>query len=140
MLYISGFGVTEISTKTGSMKNAGTDDYVSLTVCDTTGACCTTALDNKSVDDRQKGRVDTFADSLVLGDCFNARLDGQLTATLSKLKSDGWYVEWAKIKLSSGKSFTCLFNSWLDNSGGHKNSMTVTCNKGKELCYITINI
>merc|ERR1712038_119737 len=55
------------------------------------------------------------------------RLQGQLTATLSKGGSDGWYVEWAQIKKIGGDSYTCMFNVWMDDASGYSRVATSDC-------------
>ena len=100
-----------------------------MRVCDTAGTCCTSILNNSGVD-RKKGSVNIYSDPEVLGDCFNTGMKGQLSATLSKDKSNGWYVEWAQISLARGIYFTCMFNSWLDDASGYQNDMTVECTEG----------
>ena len=112
------------------MNSASTDDAVSMTVCDSQH-CCTAVLNNAG-DDRKKGHVDMYADPAILGTCLTTRMRGQLTATLTKEKSDGWYVDWAQIRLARGYSFTCMFNNWLDDNSGYTTSMTVSCNEGSQ--------
>ena len=86
------------------MNSASTDDAVSMTVCDSQH-CCTAVLNNAG-DDRKKGHVDMYADPAILGLCLTTRMKGQLTATLIKENSDGWYVDWAQIRLARGNSLT----------------------------------
>ena len=45
---------------------------------------------------------------------------------------EGWYVEWIKISLSSGRIFFCPLNKWLDSgpdAAPGKPSWTVDCIK-----------
>jgi len=134
--------IAEISTKTGGMRSADTDDAVSMTVCDASDNCCTTALDNPGFDDRKKGALNTYSDETVLGDCgsssiSNHLLRGQLTATLSKDGTDGWYVEWAQIKTFGGASFTCMFNVWMDDASGYSREATSDCTEDVGVTSIT---
>ena len=102
-----------------------------MEVCNTKGQCCSTPLADPSKDDREKGKVDKYDTASMLGECFNTNFWGDLTATLSKDGSDGWYVDWAAIKFGSGRSFTCTFNNWLDNDTGYSNNMTAGCTEGR---------
>eukprot|EP00092_Neocalanus_flemingeri_P012987 GFUD01013997.1.p1 GENE.GFUD01013997.1~~GFUD01013997.1.p1 ORF type:complete len:1217 (+),score=231.72 GFUD01013997.1:486-3653(+) len=99
-----------------------------MQVCDMKGRCCTTALNDPAVNNQETGNVDTFSSDM-LGDCSDGNFYGDLTATLSKDGSDGWFVEWAEIKLDDGRFHTCMFNSWLDNDPNYDytNSVTVNC-------------
>ena len=93
-------------------------------------------LDDKSRDDFKRGAVDDFADPSVLGECQKARMKVPLTATLELEKTDGWYVNWAKLALSGGRDLTCFFDTWLDNDSSDKsitNSKNVTCSEGKTI-------
>eukprot|EP00092_Neocalanus_flemingeri_P090264 GFUD01114316.1.p1 GENE.GFUD01114316.1~~GFUD01114316.1.p1 ORF type:complete len:634 (+),score=101.08 GFUD01114316.1:195-1904(+) len=103
-----------------------------MQVCDMKGRCCTTALNDPAVNNQETGNVDTFSSDM-LGDCSDGNFYGDLTATLSKDGSDGWFVEWAEIKLDDGRFHTCMFNSWLDNDPNYDytNSVTVNCDEGK---------
>ena len=115
------------------MRYADTNDHVDMKICDNSGNCCESDLDIKSYDDRKKGKVDKYTDPEILANCIETRMKGQLFATLSKDRSNGWYVEWAKIQMTRGRSFTCMFNLWLDDSSGYENSKTVPCTEGKPL-------
>ena len=99
------------------------------------GQCCTTILDDPAVNVRKNGNIDKFAGAR-LGDCSDQSFYGDLTATLTKDGSDGWFVEWAKIKFDDSRSYTCNFNTFLDNSGKYSNSMTVNCDKGNEIFIV----
>ena len=112
------------------MNHADTDDAASITICDMSGDCCSTPLNNPDINDREKGRVDTYSGPDDLGQCFNFVMGkGDLSVTLEKERSDGWFVEWTEIKLAGGMSFNCAFNIWLDNDNGHSRSETVQCLK-----------
>ena len=81
-------------------------------------------------DDREQGHVDTYNNPDVLGDCYNfVPARGNLKVTLEKTRSNGWNVQWTKVKLSGGGAFTCNFNVWFDNDNGHSNSETVQCQR-----------
>ena len=125
--FVLDVGVTEISVKTGSMKWADTDDKVSITICDASENCCTTPL-NKPGNDRVKGAVDVYTNPDNLGACSGVAMNkGDLTVTLAKERSDGWYVDWAEIKLARGMSYSCLFDLWLVDNTGYSRSKTVQC-------------
>ena len=128
ILVIPPQSITEISAQTGWHKNAGTDDPVTISVCDVSGDCCSNSLNIPDHDDRVQGHLDTYSGPVVLGQCFNfVPTRGDLTVALEKPGSDGWNVQWTKVKLSGGRTFTCNFNIWLDNDNGHSNSETVQC-------------
>ena len=101
-----------------------------MEVCNMKGLCCTAVLDDPAKDDREKGNVDKYTTASMLGDCFGQNFYGDLTATLTKDKSDGWFVEWAQIKFDDTRSYTCEFNNWLDDSADYSTSMTVDCGEG----------
>jgi len=124
-----GQGIIALSTKTGLHPASQTNDHVEMNVCDVTGTCCSAGLNHKddSASRQIVGKVDQYNDPSILGPCLSTRMKGQLTATLRKKGSDGWFVEWAKIKLADGHSFTCEFKMWLDNEGGYTNDLTVPC-------------
>jgi len=123
-------GITEISTETGSMRHAGTNDPVTITVCDVSGGCCSNPLNVPGYDDRVQGHVDTYNGPDVLGQCYDfVPARGDLTVTLEKTRSNGWNVQWTKIELSGGRTFTCNFNIWLDDASGYSNSETVQCQR-----------
>jgi len=119
-------GATEIWTKTSSRSYAGTNDNVEIKVCDFTN-CCTSDLDDPDKDDQVASSVEKFTDPNLLGTCFNTSLKHELSATLSKDGSDGWYPDWAKIVLHQGRTFMCMFGTWLDDSAGYSTSMTTQC-------------
>ena len=60
-----------IAVKTGDLDYAGSAVHAELELCDGNGICCKTAenLDN-SGDDRERGAVDEYKDSAILGTCF----------------------------------------------------------------------
>ena len=117
--------VTEISVKTGSMKWADTDDAVSITICDASENCWSTRL-NKPGNGRAKGAVDVYFNPDKIGACNDVAMGkGDLSVTLEKVKSDGWYVDWAEIKIARGMS--CLFDLWLDHNTGYSRYKTVQC-------------
>ena len=125
--FVLDVGVTEISVKTGSIKWAGTDDKVSITICDASENCCSTPLNNPG-NDRAKGAVDVYTNPDTLGACSEAAMaKGDLTVTLAKERSDGWYVDWAEIQLAGGMSYSCLFDLWLDDNAEYSGSKTVQC-------------
>ena len=112
------------------MRSAGTNDPVTITICDVSGGCCSNHLNIQGYNDREPGHVDTYNNPDVLGQCYNfVPAAGDLTVTLDKTKSNGWNVQWAKVIMSGGKTFTCNFNVWLDNDNGYSNSESVQCQR-----------
>ena len=95
--------------------------------------CCSTNLDNLKKNDFEKGNVDAFDTPAMLGKCSGMEFWGEVTATLTTSKSDGWFVEWAEIELDNNRAYSCMFNVWLDDAKGYQNSMTSTCEEGKGL-------
>ena len=126
----SGQGISEISTRTGEREWANTNDKVTIVLCDTKGLCCKSTLSNLAKDSQERGNVDTYNTTTMLGECFGFNIWGDLTATLAKDGSDGWYVEYAEIKFGEKRGYTCNFNNWLDNSEDNRNFMTVDCEEG----------
>ena len=63
--------MTLIAVKTGDLDYASSDAHAELEICDGNGVCCKTAeqLDN-SGDDRERGEIDVYKDSAILGTCF----------------------------------------------------------------------
>jgi len=121
--------ITEISVKTNSEGRASSgNDAASITICDKSGDCCSTPLDNPGIADRVRDTTDTYSGSGVLGQCFNFVMgQGDLKVTLEKEGDDGWTIDWAKINLAGGMSFNCPFNIFLDNDGVHSRTATVFC-------------
>ena len=131
-MFIDG-GVEKITTKTDDRRWADTNDNIFITICDVSGSCCRTELDDRTRDDFKRGVIDDFTDASVLGECNNKEMKGQVTAKLEVEKNDGWFVNWAKISLTGGRLFTCNFNVWLDNDAKDPkitNSKQVTCSEG----------
>ena len=62
--------MTEISIKTGTVKDAESDGGAELEICDVEGVCCkTTKLNNVPGDDRESGQTDVYTQQTILGDC-----------------------------------------------------------------------
>ena len=104
-----------------------------MEICNKEGKCCTTILDDPAKDDQEKGNTDKYATASLLGNCFAHSFNGDLTATLAKENSNGWFVEWAQIKFDDSVSYTCNFNTWLDDDSStpqYTNSKTVNCIQG----------
>eukprot|EP00092_Neocalanus_flemingeri_P104760 GFUD01134224.1.p1 GENE.GFUD01134224.1~~GFUD01134224.1.p1 ORF type:complete len:1144 (-),score=169.25 GFUD01134224.1:293-3652(-) len=120
-------GITEVWIKTGSQAKAKTNDKITIKICDSAEKCCKAILDNPAETDRMRSALDKYSNPDVLGSCFDSHLDGELSMTLQKDGSNGWYVDWAKIFLGQGTSFSCSFGLWLDNDPGYYNSNTVQC-------------
>ena len=125
--------VEKITTKTDDRRWADTNDNIFITICDATGSCCRTELEDRNRDDFKIGAIDDFTDASALGECNNKEMKGQVTAKLEVEKNDGWFVNWAKISLTGGRLFTCNFNVWLDNDSKDlkiTNSKQVPCSEG----------
>ena len=119
-------GVATMVIKTSNRASAGTSDQVSIQVCDGTNSCC-----NADLGYPVRSSQDKFSDPGDLGTCLNTTLQGDLTVTLSKDGSDGWYPDWTKIVLQQGKTFFCTFDLWLDDNTGYSTSKTVQCKEGR---------
>ena len=118
-----------VITKTASRKWSGTVNNVDITLCDEKQTCCTSTLDNVGRD-REQGSIDRYNDPNLLGDCVNAQLEGSLTATISKNKTDGWRVEWVQVTLARSRTYFCEFNRWIDPDGTKTARVSQKCNKG----------
>ena len=101
-----------------------------MSVCDSAGTCCSTALRRDYGDYVERNAVDTFTN---LGECLTTAMSGPITATLSKDGSDGWYVNWAQVQFAGGFLHTCNFTSKLDDASGYSREITVQCNESKNL-------
>ena len=119
-------GIYEIWVQTGSVKNADALNVeATIRVCDSIGNCCTTDLEDPEKDDRARGALDKYSNCLLYG-CLDTPTVGQLTITLEKEASNGWVVDWVKIFLVQGSSYTCHIGKWLLKSASH----TGQCIKG----------
>ena len=117
------------------------NDAVTIALCTTTnGLCCNSTLDDPTKDDRAIGNIDTYSTASILGECFGTNFQSYLTATLAKDGNDGWFVDYAEIKLGENRSYTCDFNNWPDNSDGYTNSMTVKCEEDILISYLIIRL
>ena len=107
-------GVNAITTKTGS--NGETKDAIQINICDVTDTCCSTTLDRSGRTDFKKGAVNVFDRPEEMGDCHDVYLDkDELTVTLSKSGTDGWFVDWVDVTLPYKVNFHCVFGIWLDD-------------------------
>merc|ERR1712088_814676 len=71
-------------------------------------------LDNSKVV-RQAGQTDVYTNTVKLK---TSDPDG----------TDGWYVEWIRITMSTGEVFSCPVDGWLDNGDPKEpSSRTVSC-------------
>ena len=62
--------MTEISTKTGTLKHAESDCGAELEICNVEGVCCKTSnLNNMPGDDRESGQTDVYTKETILGLC-----------------------------------------------------------------------
>ena len=62
--------MTEISTKTGTLKHAESDCGAELEICNVEGVCCKTSkLNNQPGNDRESGQTDVYTKETVLGAC-----------------------------------------------------------------------
>merc|ERR1712061_648678 len=106
--------VSTIATKTGTGSVAGSNARVLAQICDAQGFCCHTSSDGRGLynSERQEGQTDVYTDRAILGSCSQK---GRLVGDPSTVKlttsnpdgSDGWYVEWIRVKMSTGKVFSC---------------------------------
>ena len=98
-------------------------------ICNGSGACCSTALDDDLP--REKGEVDTYGPGK-LGECSNFEVGvGEFHLTVTTSDEDGWFIEWAKVKLAGGASFTCYYNGFIKNKNPVPPSRTAKCLKGE---------
>ena len=88
--------MTEISIKTGTVKDAESDCGAELEICDDKGKCCKTSfLDNKPGDDRESGQTNVYTKETILGLCarevgksilfnnhFHSQIQGSITSDL----------------------------------------------------------
>merc|ERR1719431_678132 len=125
--------ISEISTKTGQGDYAMTDEDVSVKVCHGSDPkdCCYTLLDDPKEEDRSTtGKEDFYTRPNELGQCYNFVLGKDaITVTLTPEGDNAWEVEWAKIKLAGGTSFTCTFNkiTSAEVSDGYDLFLTTVC-------------
>merc|ERR1712088_716797 len=71
-------------------------------------------LDNSKVV-RQAGQTDVYTDTVKL-------------TTSDPDGTDGWYVEWIRITMSTGEVFSCPVDGWLDiDNPKEPSSRTVSC-------------
>ena len=97
-------------------------------MCNTKGLCCNSTLDDPAKDDRANGNVDTYSTASML--VLAPTCGGDLTATLAKDGSNGWFVDYAEIRFGGNRSYTSNFRNWLDKDHGYNNCMTVDCKEG----------
>merc|ERR1712226_849103 len=126
-----------IASKTGTGKYVGSKSRVVAEICDAQGTCCQTSSDGRGLDNskvvRQAGQTDVYTDTAILGSC---SLKGSLVGDPNTVKlttsdpdgTDGWYVEWIRITMSTGEVFSCPVDGWLDNDNPKEpSSRTVSC-------------
>ena len=130
-------GISEIWTQTSTRKDADTDDAVTIQVCQMSANCCTSVLDDPDKNDHELGALGKYSNSL-LGECENTYGQGQLAVTLEKDGSNGWYVDWVRILLDKGSSYTCSFDLMLDNDhdNGYYETITLNCDQGKYMLVL----
>lgn len=61
--------MTEISTKTGTLKHAESDCGAELEICNVEGVCCKTSHLNNPRDGRESGQTDVYTKETILGLC-----------------------------------------------------------------------
>ena len=132
----------EISTKTGTGEYADSGDSVTAILCNGSGECCSVQLDHPNDDVRQIGSLDVFSGFEELGQCSKITLDETgLKLTVKKTEddsTDGWKVDWVKVKVNQGITFTCPFNGYIDNDDGAPRERTVQCQndmRGKKIYF-----
>ena len=111
--------------KTADRGNAGTNDNVHIKICNSAANCCEANLGHP-----RQAALEKISDPAILGSCFNTNVAGDISATLSKDGTDGWYPEWVQIIPHQGRSFRCAFNLWLDDASGYSTNKTVSCDDG----------
>merc|ERR1712113_521363 len=137
--YSSGARVKTILTRTGTVKHAGSMSRVVAKICDAQGTCCQTSSEGRGLDNseayavRRAGQRDFYRDTAILGSCSQK---GSLVGDPKTVKlttsdpdgTDGWYVEWIRITMSTGEVFSCPVDGWLDNDNPKEpSSRTVSC-------------
>ena len=124
-------GIHAITTKTGTKKYSETTQSTMIKVCDITNSCCSTTLDRNGRNFKA-GATNVFDQPQQLGECHDVMLDytDELTVTMSKMGSDGWFVDWVDVTLPHDVTFHCVFRMWLDDSTGYSlSSDPVKCQR-----------
>jgi len=103
--------IFKILIKTGSDEWADTTHTRLIQICDGLypNACCQTTLQPAKI-----GETATYAEQQELGDCYDFALQDNVTVTLIAQSHNAWQVEWAKVQLVGGISWTCpCDNEWI---------------------------
>jgi len=125
--------VSSIAIKTGTVPNAQSDCRAVMELCDRQRNCCQTTPNGQGLDnpgnDRESGQTDIYTNRAVLGNCAHAGnlVGGPVTAKLTSSNpggDNGWFVDWARITMSTGAVFSCPMRAWLDRNGP---SLKVDC-------------
>ena len=110
--------ISSIEIKTGTIKNAETDERIDLEInCGSRRTCFIKELDNPSKKDFQSGNTDIFSGSMI-GNCQGLRCDEPPRMTLIHHGTDGWFCDNVKINFrQGGRSSSCTghVNAWLDD-------------------------
>ena len=86
----------------------GTNDNIEVLIkCGSASRTCKTGLDNPSVNDFERGEVNNFAGSRIIGDCDEFECDRLPKVTLTHHGSDGWKCDYIRL-VSYIKSLTKL--------------------------------
>ena len=76
--------------------------------------------------------VKVYKDLKTIGDPVNTPLKSVKSATVSKTGSDALGVEWMKISLETGITYTCMFDQVIDSNNRNEISVTKQCQNGKK--------
>merc|ERR1719507_2582739 len=143
--HISGEHVSSIAIKTGTVPNAQSDCRAVMELCDRQRNCCQTTPNGQGLDnpgnDRESAQTDIYTNRALLGNCAHAGnlVGGPVTAKLTSSNpggDNGWFVDWARITMSTGVVFSCPMRAWLDRNGP---SLKVDCHiSGQHVSSIAI--
>merc|ERR1719474_460651 len=111
--------LTAVGIRTGSQGFYGTENWVTLTLCQVNHEkCCSMDLDDLTVDTTNR-----YSSKAELGSCYGAELNGEIEATVSIDGNnmfgfnDGWYVEWVNLYRKNNGRWSrgdCFFKTWID--------------------------
>jgi len=141
-----GVYVTTIAVKTGTARYANSSCRAVMEICDAQGNCCRTSekgqgLDNPGIPDHVHGETDIYTNRTILDNCAQ---EGSLAGDPVTVKlttsdphgDDAWYVEWIRITMSTGETFSCRMGGFLEDEvgSGYPSSRTVSCQKTDIIC------
>ena len=109
--------IVGLEIKTGTLAWAGTNDRITLSICDNESTCCyMNDVDDPNVDDHEPGHIDVYTDTELRGcNQFHLKSIFKIVAEISG--SDGWNPEWFKIEMDDFVYFECdnLSGAWVDD-------------------------